>query len=258
MHKSGRLWILLLATLIATPAFAYTIFLRDGSQIQAKEKYVVQGRMAIITQLSGTKTSFPLEEIDVERTEEANQGGLGTAILIQDGKATDLGQATAPPPARPQLGDLIQRGEAGVAPAAEGAPAPGTARRPPGFDERTAAAAAPQRAQFGDTAIAATIRERAATQGLPVTVARGSRPNRPLLVFETESEANVFRALLTASAALEDVRRAHGGRVDAFEVLCETSSGSAAGRFTLSPARAADLLSGNADLARFYYENVEF
>jgi len=257
MRKSGRLWMFLLATLLATPAFAYTIYFKDGSQIQAKEKYVVQGRMAIITQLSGTRTSFPLAEIDVARTEEANQGGLGTAILIQDGKATDLAKATPPPPARPQLGDLIQRGAAGVAPAAGEAPATGAARRPPGFDDR-AASAATQRAQFGDTAVAATIRERAATQGLPVTVARGSRPNRPLLVFETESEANVFRALLTASAALEDVRAAHGGRVDAFEILCETSSGSAAGRFTLTPARAAELLSGSADLARFYFENVEF
>ena len=252
----GRFLLVAGAALLAGPALAYTIFLKDGSQILAKEKYQVQGRMAIITQLSGTKTSFPLSEIDIERTEKANVQDLGTAILIEDGRATDLGQAAAPPP-KPQLGDLIQRGSAGPGAAGE-AVAGESARRPDGFDARSEAVAQPQRAPYPDHEVAASIRERAATQGLPVTVARGSKARRPLLVFETETEANVFRALLTAATALEELRKDQPGKVEAVEVLCQTSSGSAGGRFTLSPAQASELLSGRADLTRFYCENVEF
>ena len=72
------------------------------------------------------------------------------------------------------------------------------------LDARSEAVAQPQRAPYPDHEVAASIRERAATQGLPVTVARGSKARRPLLVFETETEANVFRALLTAATALEE------------------------------------------------------
>ena len=83
-------------------------------------------------------------------------------------------------------------------------------------------------------------------------------PKRALLVYETESEANVFRALATSAAALEEVRKQFPGAIDAFELLCETSSGSLGARFTLTPAQAADIMAGRVDITRFFFENVEF
>jgi hypothetical protein len=262
MRNPGRRLTVLaatIATLVAAPALAYTIYLKDGSQLLSKSKYVVRGDKAIIVLQSGTETQLPLAEIDVARTEAANQQDLGTAILIEGGEARDLSQAAPPPPSQNRLGDLIRRGAAGPAAGAEApaATAPPAVERPRGFDEG-AGGIRPARSAFGAADVAAAIKEFVAAQGLPVEVARGSSPRRALLVFETESEANVFRALATSAAALEEIRRRHPGSVDAFELLCETSSGSLGARFTLTPTQASDLMAGRADITRFFFENVEF
>jgi hypothetical protein len=262
MRNPGRLLTALaatIATLVAAPALAYTIYLKDGSQLVSKTKYVVRGDKAIIILQSGTETQLPLAEIDVARTEAGNQQDLGTAILIEGGEAKDISQAAPPPPAQNRLGDLIRRGAAGPAAGgdASAAAAAPAVERPRGFDDASGGIRT-ERSAFATAQVAATIKEFVAAQGLPVEVARGSSPRRALLVYETESEANVFRALATSAAALEDVRKRHPGSVDAFELLCETSSGSLGARFTLTPAQAAEIMAGRVDITRFYFENVEF
>lgn len=264
MRIPGRLLTALAAMaamLLATPALAYTIYLKDGSQLLSKTKYVVRGDKAIIITQSGTETALPLAEIDIPRTEAANQHDLGTAILIEGGEKKDLSQASPAPPARARLGDLIKSGAAGPGagdPAAPGAAgAPSVVERPRGFDA-AAEPVRPARSAFATAPVAAAIKEYIGTQGLPVEVARGSSSRRALLVFETESEANVFRALATSAAALEEVRKQFPGSIDAFELLCETSSGSLGARFTLTPGQAAEIMSGRVDITRFYFENVEF
>ena len=62
MRNPGRLLTALaatIATLVAAPALAYTIYLKDGSQIVSKTKYVVRGDKAIIVLPSGTETQLP-------------------------------------------------------------------------------------------------------------------------------------------------------------------------------------------------------
>jgi hypothetical protein len=264
MRTRARLLTAMAATaamLLATPALAYTIYLKDGSSIVSKSKYVVRGDMAIILTQSGTETALPLAEIDVARTEAANQQNLGTAMVIEGGEQKDLSQASPPPPARNRLGDLIKSGAAG--PAAGIPAAPGTEtgapaiERPRGFDPGAEPVRA-ARTAFATAPVAIAIRDYVAGQGLPVEVARGSSPKRALLVYETESEANVFRALATSAAALEEVRKQFPGAIDAFELLCETSSGSLGARFTLTPAQAAEIMAGRVDITRFFFENVEF
>lgn len=264
MRTPGRLLTALATTaamLVAAPALAYTIYLKDGSTLLSKSKYVVRGDKAIILTQSGTETALPLAEIDIPRTEAANQQDLGTAILIEGGEAKDLSQAAPPAPAQSQLGDLIRRGAAGPAAGSEAAPGTGAGdsgiERPRGFDDGSGPVR-PSRSAFAAAPVAAAIKEFIGTQGLPVEVARGSSPRRALLVFETESEANVFRALVTSAAALEQIRQQFPGSLDAFELLCETSSGSLGARFTLTPAQAADLLAGRAEITRFFFEKVEF
>ena len=94
--------------------------------------------------------------------------------------------------------------------------------------------------------------------GLPVEVAQGSAARRPLLVYETESEGNVFRALLASAAALVDAQKRFPGAVDSVEMVCETSDGSLGARFTLTPQQAADLLAQRHEITRFFVDNVQF
>ena len=56
----------------ATPLLAYTIFLKDGSTLQARQKYTEKGDQAIITLPSGATTTLPLSQIDIPRTNASN------------------------------------------------------------------------------------------------------------------------------------------------------------------------------------------
>ena len=269
MRLPNRLLIAVAALLVAAPAAAYTIYLKDGSQLVAKKKYEVRGNQAIITLVSGQATMFPLSEIDVARTEKANEQDLGTAILIEGGEKKDVADAAPPPPPRPELGDLIRSGAAGVqvpqgetavappeAPAQEVAPA----ARPSGFGgpqvDNTPSTAG--FVKMRDTNLAGSLKQFVAGRGLGVEVFQGSKATWPLLFFETESEAMVFRSLLAGAAALLQAREQSNGQVDGIELVCRTAEGSAAGTFTLTPAQAEDLLAGRLEITSFFVNNVEF
>jgi hypothetical protein len=260
MRPIGRLALVLLAVLAAAPAFAYTIFLKDGSQILAKEKYVARAGRAFIKLPSGTVTAIALDEIDVPRTEQANVQDLGTAILIEDGKAKELAAATPPPSADAKLADLIRSGSAGVretaaAPTTVGADS-GAVERPRGFAD--AAATTSTGVPLRDAALGAQLRSFIGARGLPVEVVQGSSARRPLLVYETDSEGPVFRALLASAAALIEIRSQVPGALEGVEVLCRTADGSLAGRFELDPQQAADLLAGRTEITRYFVDNVLF
>jgi hypothetical protein len=260
MRSIGRLILVLLATLSATPLFSYTIFLKDGSQLLAKQKYEVRSGRAIITLPSGTETAIALEEIDVPRTEKANVQDLGTAILIEDGKASGMTDAAPQKSSDAKLADLIRSGSAGVresagAPTTGGA-ASGSAQRPRGFSE--APAPSPSRAPWHDGALGALLKEFIAGRGLPVEISQGASARRPVLVYETDSEGPVFRALLASAGALIEARSRMPGALEGLDVLCRTSDGGLAARFELDPQQAADLLAGRAEITRFFVENVIF
>jgi len=274
MRSARRLLLVLVATLVAAPSLAYTIFLKDGSQILAKQKYEVRGGKAIIVLPSGTETAIAVTEIDVARTDQANVQDLGTAVLIEDGKTKDLADAAPPPTARQKLGDLIRSGGAGVETGARqkvrdllrtgaaGAPsgaepgASGLPPRPKGFDE--GAPVATTRPGLRDAVLAAQLKGFVGDRGLPVEVVQGASARRPLLVYETDAEGPVFRALLASAAALIEAQDKLPGAVDGVEVLCQTSDGGLAARFNLNPQQAAELLAGRAEITRFFVENVDF
>lgn len=253
MRTTGRLLLALVAILVAAPSFAYTIFLKDGSQILARQKYVVRGGRAIIVLPSGTETAIALAEIDVARTDQANVQDLGTAMLIEGGKTSGVQSAAPPPTASQKLGELIRTGAAGVR--GEAAPAGSAPPRPRGFDENVPASTRPG---LRDTALAAELKGFIGGRGLPVEVVQGASARRPLLVYETDAEAPVFRALVASAGALIEAQNKMPGALDGVEVLCQTSDGSLAARFELNAQQAADLLAGRAEITRFYFDNVLF
>ena len=98
-----------LGLLSAGTLAAYTVHLKDGTSIVAKTKYTVQGDKVIIVLPSGTETALPLVELDFDKTEAANRSDLGNAIVIENGKATNLTQDAPPPPRKQTLKDLLQQ-----------------------------------------------------------------------------------------------------------------------------------------------------
>jgi len=256
--RRTRLWLIpLLVCLTTAPALAYTIYLKDGTKIVAKTKYEVDGDRAIITLPSGTRTAYPLAEVDIERTDRENQQDVGTAIIIEGGKAEDLSKA-APPKEKTDLQDLIRSRAAGVQTPPEPQATPRSAA-PRAADQRPGRPAAERRAPLTDVQLANELKAYLISRGAAADVYQGSRPRHVLLIFETRSEGTVFKAIAASAYAIEHVRGKFPDKVEAFEILCEVPDAAGlGGRFTMLPEQAADLLAGRSDVQTYFVDNVEF
>jgi hypothetical protein len=256
----------LLLALMAMPAFAYTIYLKDGSRLIAKEKYEVRGDLAIFIQDSGTQASIPFDQIDVKRTDEVNIDNVGTAYVIEGGQATDLRKSDTKAPSQKRIQDMIRDNEAGIRPevasptALQVLPAAtATTPSPTNSAVRAKVRSGIAYQPFPDRALAGEIRGFVTGRGMTaVEVYAGTSATRPLLVYGTSSEGAVFKALLTAANALLHFQSARPGAIDGIELLCETPDGGLGGRFSLSPEQASDIVSGKTEITKFYVDNVIF
>jgi hypothetical protein len=247
----------------AGPLLAYTIYLKDGSSIQAKEKYKIVGERALITLPNGNQTFLPTKQIDEARTEQANKNDYGTAVVIDDSH-----QAPPPaPPAEQNLSNLIhdkapeprqlppaRRTRPGVTTAPATA-TPGTLlKTKAGFADLSSLARKP----YSQLDVAAELQQFFRGQGVEeVEIYQGSQAERPLVEVTTNSEAAFFRALAVGATALLRVRDRHP-RIGAFELLLVTPGKERAGQFVLTPQMAADIVSRNVEVSAFYLSNVQF
>ncbi len=246
---------------LAGPAMAYVVFLRDGSKLIAKDKYRVAGAKALITLPNGTETEINLSEIDVARTEGANKENLGTAVVIEDGKSTTTPKPIVAPQ-RATLSDYIQKGSASLHVPPETHRVPdrspsGTqlARTAAGFDDLSSLARTPYR----DNEVAGEILTFLLANGTEgAQVYAGTNGRRPLLELTTNSEASIFRGILSAANTLIHVREKFGAKVEAIELVLITPQRGRGGQFVLTPEQAADLLARRIDLTAFYVANVQF
>ncbi|MDX1502197.1 MAG: hypothetical protein R3325_07525 [Thermoanaerobaculia bacterium] len=260
MPTTRILLALLLLAAVALPATAaYTVFLKDGSKIIAREPFTVEGEKAIIILQNGARTSIAATEIDLDRTREANRGNLGGSLVLDDGRTTELSGAPEPPK-RETLSDLIARRQVGpgtrrtASDPADREPvtvdAPGSA--PSDFD------AVPRR-PFHNLEIAGEVQRFFRAQGVQqMLIYQGTRPRNMLLAVTTNSEASVFRALEVAAACLEHIQTSYAGEIDAFELAFATVDREPGGQFLLD-AEAATLLTGDlVETSAFFVERVRF
>lgn len=254
-----------LALLLASPLAAYTIYLKDGSTVQAKTKYKVENGRALITLPNGTQTFLNLSEIDVKRTEEANRNDYGGAAVVLDPGTRKAGPQAPAVPQRKRLSDLITERE-------------GTSRELPGPRREDPQV---QKADKGQTAkttragyvdfsqvarkpyaqadIVSELQQFFRGQGFDdVEIYAGTRPDRPLVELTTGSEGTVFRALGITANALLHVRDKFPQKVAALELLMTTPAKERAGQFVLTPEMAADLVAKKVDLTAFFVQNVQF
>ncbi|HEV7516365.1 MAG TPA: hypothetical protein VGR07_08705 [Thermoanaerobaculia bacterium] len=246
------------------PLFAYTIYLKDGSSIQAKEKYKIVGERALITLPNGTQTFLVAKQIDVARTEQANKNDYGSAVVIDDSHQ-------APPPAQPppqqSLTDLIhdkapeprqlppaRRTRPGTSPVSAIASPSTLLKTKAGFADLSSLARKP----YSQVEVTAELQQFFHGQGIEeVEIYQGTQVDRPLVEVTTNSEGAVFRALAVGATALLHVRDRHP-KVSAFELLLMTPGKERAGQFVLTPQLAADVVSRNVEVSAFFLSNVQF
>lgn len=246
-----------MAILAAGPLAAYTIYLKDGSTIQSKGKYRIEGDRAHIVLPNGTQTFIPAREIDVKRTEKANKADYGGNAVILQEAAPPTDGTKAPPPQR-RLSDVIAK---------RGAELPGPQREPvkatPLDSVKTKSGnqdftTIPRRA-YEPVEIASEIRQFFLGQGVPeVMIYTGTRPSHPLVQVTVGTENGVFKGLAVGANAILHIRDRFPGKVDAFDLLLVTASGERGGQFVLTPEMASELVAKKVQLAAFFIENVQF
>lgn len=253
--------LLLALALAAMPAAAYTIFLKDGSKIEARAKYTVEDDTAYFVLNNGTQSFLPLEEIDAERTESANQSGYSSALVLENGRVSEL-RETPPVESNETLSDLIARGEAADRPRTEArAPSRRPARReaPAREAESVEEARAPAPAAWPDAAAVEEVKAMFAAGGLAETeVWTSGVAGRPQVAVLTPSEAAVFRALRIAAEVVRRVDDEGERAFDSVELTLATEGGGSGGRFVLTPEDAGRLASGEVEVSRFFVEEVQF
>ena len=252
----------ILVFLVAAPLLAagYTIYLKDGSRLVAKNKYRIDKGRAIITLPNGTQTFVAASQIDVKRTDEANKDGYGGALVLP-GTQQDVGAAPAAPPKDKTLADLI----ASRAAAPRELPGSRRDKAEPGSGRlgKTKAGyldfATVARKPFPHADVLAELQQFFRSQGTEeVEIYQGTRADQPLLEITTNSEGSVFKALNTAANALLHLRDVTPDQVSAFELLLTTPERERAGQFVLTPEMATDLVSKKVDVTAFFVRHVQF
>lgn len=255
--------------LLSTPASAFIIFLKDGKQIVAREKYTVEGDQAVFQLPNGVRNSLPLAEIDIPKTTEINASSIGQGRLIEGLEQRDLIEVAPPPPEEQKLSDAIARREQRrAAQAAEAEREAAALADEEGGSEaslpRTTAGyvdlSSWQRIAYDDADVATTLESYLNGQGIEgVNVYRGTRAQSPFLeVIVASSEASVFKAIKESANALIQIRDRYPAKVDRLELLLLTGSNLRAGQFSLTPDQAESLATGQVDPAAFFLRNVEF
>jgi len=252
----------LLALLAAAPLLAagYTIYLKDGARLVAKEKYKVENGRAIITLLNGTQTFVAASQVDVKRTEEANRTGYGGALVLP-GAPQDVGPTPTDTKKDKTLTDLIASRTAAPrelpgSRREKSEPAPGALiKTKAGYADFASLARRP----FQHADVTAELQQFFRDQGTEeIEIYQGIRGDQPLLEITTNSEGSVFKALTTAANALLRVRDLFPNQVAAFELLLTTPERERAGQFVLTPEMATDLVSKKVDVTAFFVKNVQF
>lgn len=237
--------------LLTAPGFAYTVFLKDGTQLIAREKYKISNGQAIMTLQNGAQVSYPANQIDAVRTEAANKSDYGAVVVLDDGEKAKNAPPPPPPPKKDSLSDLIDQQRATLR-------KPETSRRPESVDRAARAAKVVPPSPYPDLSLVGEVQEYFRSQGVSdVGVFRGSGQMTPMVQVATGSEAAVFRAIAVAASALLEMRARHADSLAGIELRLESSSGTES-RFWLTPDNAKELMTKKTPISTFYVKYVEF
>jgi|CXWL01.1.fsa_nt_gi hypothetical protein len=249
---------LVLAALAAAPALAYTIYLKDGSTITAKEKYRVENGRVIFTMANGAAGALRLSELDQAKTEAANKTNYGTATVLEQ-TVTPVTPSETPAKKQESLSDYIKtEGGLRALPTthreerAKGAP---PSKTKAGYDDLVSWDRSPP----SDLDLATAVKRVYRTEGVEdVDVFAGSQRKRLLVEAVTNSEAAIFRAIDIAAKALVEVQRSSPGAIDALELVMITPQRARAGQFVVTPDLAAEIAAKPDEIAVVFVRNVQF
>ena len=255
-HARTALFVALL--LVASPAWSYIVFFKDGSQITTKEKFRIEGDKAILILPSGTEASYDASEIDIEKTERVNVIDYGTAKLIEGlNKTTQLPKGVRFEE-EPSFGEYISGRNLALPEVRKRVAATTEGELPitrAGFVDLMAF----RRSPYPSAEITTEVLGYLKGQGIDrVRIFQGTETDRPLIEIVAASEASVFKAIKDSASCLAQIHENFPELVRAFELVLMTESQERAGQFVMTPELADMLVGGQLNVSQFFLRFVEF
>jgi hypothetical protein len=240
VRKKVALLLVLLFCVFSGAALAYSIKLKDGSIIFARNKYTVKGTKAIITLPNGTVTQIAYDAIDIPGTEKYNRENPGNVIAL-DAPNTEPGSVPPTPVPTASLQDAVRgrRGQLEVPAANPVRSADGTGPSFQPVDQNLQAAFA-------------KVFDGAGISQYRLVNFRGTLR----LLATANTEEAVFNTLSAAARALADYGAGVGGKTVTIAVALTTSSGENAGTFEMTTEHARLIINGNVRIQDYFLKNV--
>ena len=263
MSRFARTFLLPAAALAAAvfsalPADAtYIIYTRDGARIEAREKPTIVGRRVVYLAPLGTSHTLALDEWDQARSEKANREGLGGAYVLDDPSGKNPPALPNPETKKPSLSDYIKKHGRQLDP---DRPEPRVGELVTERQTRAPRSPADRAAEVVPVVLDPVISDafmRALDGSNVKGVKLGNLPSALRVQAVTDSEQQVFLALMASARGLKESRAA-GKPLDKVEVILATASGESAARFDVTPDDADALLNGRISPAKYFVSRVIF
>jgi hypothetical protein len=230
-------------------AGGYVVILKNGHKIRCAEPMRVEGELAIITLVTGTMSSYPVDQVDLIETERYNQQGLGDAVEIED--LAVYGDVLPTPTPRLSLGNFVTLESLERNPELKTTLAP-TPTPTPGIRLQTY--------PYHDERVTRAFEKVFADEKLYLYHTSGGTQQKYFFVQAvTDSEDQVFHALRVVCEAFYLIRAADPEIApEVVELQMVQTSRKPAGTFRITPNDAASLLNGSTSVQSFYIRNVIF
>ena len=263
MSRLARAFLLptaaLVAVLSALPAdAAYVIYTKDGGRIEAREKPTLVGKRLVYLTPLGTTQTLALDEWDQKRSEKANREGFGGAYVLDDpGGGVNIATLPNPEAKKPSLSDHIKKYGRKLDP---DQPEPRVGELVTERDARPPRASASRAAEAAPVVLDPVVTDafmRALDGSNVKGVKLGNLPSALRVQAVTDSEQQVFLALMASARGLKEARAA-GKPLEKAEVVLATANGESAARFDITPDDADALLNGRITPAKYFVTRVIF
>ncbi len=251
MQRIRLIHCLVVVMLVAAIAAAggYVVVLKSGHMIPCREPMRIEGPNAIITLVTGTVASYPLQLVDIVETERYNKLGLGDALLIRELSLT--GTPVPTPTPKQSLGHYASIDASHRNPEL-GSTAPPTPTPTPGIKLNTVA--------YHDERVTDAFSRFFDDRNLYIyRTSAGTKPGYFFVQTVTDTEREVFSALRVVSEAYVLIRSLQEEIApEAVELQMIQTSGKPAGTFRITPDMANELASQQTTVEQFYISYVIF
>lgn len=246
--RTGLITVLVIVAAASVWASGYVVILRNGTKIPCRDSLRIEGGNAILTLVTGTVASYPVDQVDVVGTERYNQQGLGDALIIDE---LSLGTPIPTPTPKQSLGKFasIDAGNRSPELAAKYVPTltptPGIKLQPHAYHD-----------QRVDQAFTKYFDER---NLLIYRTSAGTRPEYFFVQAVTDSQREVFEALRIVTDAFALIHKLQPELAPAaLELQMIETTGRASGTFRITPEMARMLTEKQTSIEQFYVSHVIF